>query len=272
MAEDNHTLSNLSRENRRFPPPQDIADHANVTGLAYAAADAAREAFWATQAERLHWTEPWTRVLDWSDKPFAKWFVGGKLNAAYNCVDRHVDAGNGDRVAIHFEGEPGDTRTLTYAQLKLEVCKAANALTELGITDGDRVAIYMPMIPETAVAMLACARIGAVHSVCFAAFSPEALRGRIEDAGAKLLITADGYHRRGSVVNLKANADEAASASPSIEKVLVVRRAGHDVAWDDDRDVWWHDLVDRQYAAHTPVGFDSEHPLYILYTSGTTGK
>jgi len=271
-ADNQETLSNLLRENRRFPPPQEVADHANVTALAYAAADSDREAFWATQAGRLHWEHPWTQVLDWSERPFAKWFAGGTLNAAYNCVDRHVEAGNGDRVAIHFEGEPGDSRSLTYSQLKDEVCRAANALTELGIGDGDRVAIYLPMIPEAAIAMLACARIGAVHSVCFAAFSPEALRGRIEDAGAKLLITADGYNRRGSVVNLKANADEAAAASPTIEKVLVVRRTGHDVGWDHDRDVWWHELVDGQYASHTAVGFDSEHPLYILYTSGTTGK
>jgi acetyl-CoA synthetase len=266
------TLSNLLKENRRFAPPQDVADHANVTAAAYAEAEADREGFWAAQARRLHWEHPWTQVLDWSERPFAKWFVGGRLNAAYNCVDRHVEAGHGDRVAIHFEGEPGDSLSMTYAQLKDEVCKAANALTELGVTAGDRVAIYMPMLPQTAVAMLACARIGAVHSVCFAAFSPEALRGRIEDAGAKLLITADGYHRRGSVVNLKANADEAAAASPTIEKVLVVKRTGHDVAWDHDRDVWWHELVDAQYTEHTAEGFDSEHPLYILYTSGTTGK
>jgi len=272
MTEDNQTLSNPLRENRRFLPPPELAEHANVTSSAYVAADADRESFWATQAGRLHWDEPWTRVLDWSEKPFAKWFVGGRLNACYNCVDRHVVAGHGDRVAIHFEGEPGDSRSLTYAELKTEVRKAANALTALGVTAGDRVAIYLPMIPETAVAMLACARIGAVHSVCFAAFSPEALRGRIEDAGAKLLITADGYHRRGSVVNLKANADEAAGASPTIAKVLVVRRTGHDVAWDAERDVWWHELVEGQYADHTAVGFDSEHPLYILYTSGTTGK
>jgi len=272
MTDNEVTLSNLLKENRRFAPPQDVADHANVTAEAYAEADADREAFWAAQAGRLHWEQPWTQVLDWSERPFAKWFVGGKLNAAYNCVDRHVDDGNGDRVAIHFEGEPGDSLSLTYAQLKDEVCKAANALTELGVAAGDRVAIYMPMIPETAVAMLACARIGAVHSVCFAAFSPEALRGRIEDAGAKLLITADGYHRRGSVVNLKANADEAAAASPTIEKVLVVRRTGHDAAWDDARDVWWHDAVGAASSEHTAEGFDSEHPLYILYTSGTTGK
>ena len=272
MADNQETLSNLLREHRRFAPPRELAEHANVSASAYDEADADREAFWAAQAERLHWEQPWTQVLDWSDKPFARWFVGGTLNAAYNCVDRHVDAGHGDRVAIHFEGEPGDSRSLTYAELKTEVCKAANALTELGIAAGDRVAIYMPMIPETAVAMLACARIGAVHSVCFAAFSPEALRGRIEDAGARLLITADGYHRRGSIVNLKANADEAASASPSIERVLVVRRTGHEVEWEPERDVWWHELVSGQDEEHVPEGFDSEHPLYILYTSGTTGK
>ena len=268
----NETLSNLLNEERRFEPPADLAAAANVTAEAYARAEADRIAFWETQANRLTWAQPWTEALDWSNRPFAKWFVGGKLNAAYNCVDRHVEAGHGEQVAIHFEGEPGDTRTITYAQLQREVSKAANALTELGVQTGDRVAIYMPMIPETVFAMLACARIGAPHSVCFAAFSAEALRARIEDASAKVLITVDGYNRRGSVASLKPNADEAAGGASTIEKVLVVRRTGHEVPWNADRDVWWHEIVDRQSDQHTPEAFDSEHPLFILYTSGTTGK
>jgi acetyl-CoA synthetase len=268
----NETLSNLLNEERRFEPPADLAAAANVTAEAYARAEADRLAFWETQANRLTWAQPWTEALDWSNRPFAKWFVGGKLNAAYNCVDRHVEAGHGEQVAIHFEGEPGDTRTITYAQLQREVSKAANALIELGVQTGDRVAIYMPMIPETVFAMLACARIGAPHSVCFAAFSAEALRARIEDASAKVLITVDGYNRRGSVASLKPNADEAAGGASTIEKVLVVRRTGHEVPWNADRDVWWHEIVDRQSDQHTPEAFDSEHPLFILYTSGTTGK
>jgi len=266
------TLENLSYESRSFPPSAEFAAQANVKADAYAEAAADRPAFWAKQAERLSWSTPWTQVLDWSNPPFAKWFVGGTLNVAYNCLDRHVEAGLGDRVAYYFEGEPGDTRTITYQQLKDSVCQAANALTDLGVKAGDRVAIYMPMIPEAAVAMLACARIGAVHSVVFAAFSPEALRARIEDAGAKLLITADGYHRRGGKVDLKANADEAAAASPTIENVLVVKRTGADSAWTGGRDVWWHEIVGRQSTEHAPEAFDSENPLFILYTSGTTGK
>ena len=268
----NETLSNLLNEERRFEPPAQLAAAANVTAEAYAQAEEDRLAYWEAQAKRLAWAEPWTEVLDWSNPPFAKWFVGGKLNVAYNCVDRHVEAGHGDQVAIHFEGEPGDTRTITYAELQREVSKAANALTELGINAGDRVAIYMPMIPETVFAMLACARIGAPHSVVFAAFSSEALRSRIDDAGAKVLITVDGYNRRGAVANLKPNADGAVDGAESIEKVLVVRRTGHEVPWNADRDVWWHELVDRQSDQHTPEAFDSEHPLFILYTSGTTGK
>jgi acetyl-CoA synthetase len=268
----NETLSNLLNEERRFEPPAQLAAAANVTAEAYAQAEEDRLAYWEAQAKRLAWAEPWTEVLDWSNPPFAKWFVGGKLNVAYNCVDRHVEAGHGDQVAIYFEGEPGDTRTITYADLQREVSKAANALTELGINAGDRVAIYMPMIPETVFAMLACARIGAPHSVVFAAFSSEALRSRIDDAGAKVLITVDGYNRRGAVANLKPNADGAVDGAESIEKVLVVRRTGHEVPWNADRDVWWHELVDRQSDQHTPEAFDSEHPLFILYTSGTTGK
>ena len=268
----NEALSNLLHEERRFAPPAELAAAANVTAEAYREADADRLAFWAAQAGRLDWAEPWNEILDWSGAPFAKWFVGGKLNVAYNCVDRHVAAGYGEQVAIHFEGEPGDSRSITYAELQREVSRAANGLIELGVTAGDRVAIYMPMIPETVFAMLACARLGAPHSVVFAAFSPDALRSRIDDAGAKVLITADGYNRRGGVADLKPNADAGVDGAASIEKVLVVKRTGHEVPWNAERDVWWHELVERQSDTHTPEAFDSEHPLFILYTSGTTGK
>ncbi|GAA1736324.1 acetate--CoA ligase [Luedemannella helvata] len=267
----NETLANLLQENRRFAPPAELAAQANVTAEAYEEADADRLAFWARQAERLHWHKPWDQVLDWSNPPFAKWFVGGQLNIAYNCLDRHVLAGNGDKVAIHWEGEPGDTRTITYADLHRDVCKAANALTELGVGAGDRVAIYMPMIPEAAVAMLACARVGATHSVVFGGFSADALSGRIQDADAKLVITADGGYRRGKPSALKPTVDEAVARCPSIEKVLVVRRTGEEVAWGD-KDVWWHDVVDAASAEHEAQAFDAEHPLFILYTSGTTAK
>lgn len=256
-----------------FPPSADFAANANATADLYQEAEADRLAFWAKQANRLSWDTPFTEVLDWSDAPFAKWFVGGKLNVAYNCVDRHVEAGNGDRVAIHWEGEPlGDARTLTYAQLKDEVCKAANTLTELGLVAGDRVAIYMPMVPEAIVAMLACARLGVMHSVVFAGFSASALRARVEDAEAKLVITTDGQYRRGSAVSLKDSVDEAVKDQPSVEHVLVVRRTGIDVSWTDGRDLWWDEVVDRASTEHTPEAFDSEHPLFLLYTSGTTGK
>ncbi|MGH2598359.1 MAG: acetate--CoA ligase, partial [Dehalococcoidia bacterium] len=218
------------------------------------------------------WQKEWDTVLDWSNPPFAKWFVGGKLNVAYNCVDRHVEAGHGDRVAIHWEGEPGDTRAITYADLKREVCKAANALTALGLRKGDRAAIYMPMIPETVVAMLACARLGITHSVVFAGFSVDALDTRIHDTDAKLVITTDGQYRRGKVAPLKPTVDAAVADSPSVQKVLVVRRTGNDVDWTDGRDVWWHDVVESASEDHTPEAHDAEHPLFILYTSGTTAK
>ncbi|MFC0116089.1 acetate--CoA ligase [Kibdelosporangium aridum] len=265
-------LDNLLTESRTFPPSDEFAAAANAGPDLYAAAEADREAFWAKQAERLHWDSKWDQVLDWSDAPFAKWFVGGKLNVAYNCVDRHVESGHGEQIAIHWEGEPGDTRTITYANLLAEVSKTANALTELGLQAGDRVAIYMPMIPEAIFSMLACARLGLTHSVVFGGFSAEALRSRIEDASAKLVITTDGQYRRGKPAALKPAVDEAVAQTPTIEHVLVVKRTDTEVAWTEGRDIWWSDLVDKQSDQHTPEAFDSEHPLYILYTSGTTGK
>ncbi|MFI7602789.1 acetate--CoA ligase [Actinoplanes sp. NPDC049681] len=265
------TLENLYSETRQFPPPAELAAAANVTAEAYERADADRLAYWEEQARRLTWAKPWDQVLDWSNPPFAKWFVGGELNIAYNCVDRHVEAGHGDKVAIHWEGEPGDTRAITYADLLRSVSQAANTLTELGVTAGDRVAIYLPMIPEAAVAMLACARIGALHSVVFGGFSVDALATRIQDADCKVVITADGGYRRGKPSALKPTVDEAVAQCPSIEHVLVVRRTGEDVAWSD-KDLWWHETVEQASDKHEPKAFDSEHPLFILYTSGTTGK
>ena len=270
MSDD--ALANLLQEDRTFPPSPEFAAQANAQASMYDEAAADRLGFWAEQARRLDWAEPWTEVLDWSKAPFARWFVDGKLNVSYNCVDRHVESGHGDQVALHFEGEPGDTRDITYAELQREVSKAAHALTELGITAGDRVAIYLPMIPEAVVAMLACARIGAPHSVVFAGFSAEALRSRIDDAQAKLVITADGQNRRGAPMALKPAVDEAVEHTPSVEHVLVVRRTGGEVVMQEGRDIWWHELVDRQPDVHEPQAFDSEHPLFILYTSGTTGK
>ena len=276
-TESTETLSNLSREERRFEPPTDLADNANLKEEAYARAKADPEAFWAEQAERLDWDRKWDRVLDWDDAPFAKWFVGGRLNAAYNCLDRHVDNGLGDRVAIHWVGEPeDDTRSITYAELKDEVCQAANALTDLGVEKGDRVAIYMPMIPETVIAMLACARIGAPHTVVFGGFSSDALATRVVDCGVKVVITSDGGYRRGSASALKPAVDEARGKVEQqgghIDKVLVVKRTGQDVEWEDGVDVWWHDTVGEASTAHECEFFDSEHPLYVMYTSGSTGK
>jgi acetyl-CoA synthetase len=264
-------LSALLHENRSFPPPADFAAQALAGADLYERATADPLGFWEDEARRLTWAEPWSAALEWN-LPFAKWFVGGRLNVAVNCVDRHVDAGLGERVAFHWEGEPGDTRTITYSELRGLVCQAANALTELGVGAGDTVAIYVPMIPEAVVAMLACARLGAPHTVVFGGFSAEALIGRINDCRAKLVITADGGYRRGAAAALKPAVDQAVAASPSVERVLVVRRTGQDVAWDGKKDVWWHDLVDRQPDRHQAETFDAEHPLYVMYTSGTTAK
>ncbi|MBP8533330.1 acetate--CoA ligase [Streptomyces sp. MK37H] len=270
----NESLANLLREERRFAPPAELTANANVTAEAYERAKVDRLGFWAEQARRLSWATAPTETLDWSNPPFAKWFADGKLNVAYNCVDRHVENGLGDRVALHFEGEPGDTRSLTYAELQREVSQAAHALTELGVRSGDRVAIYMPMIPETVVAMLACARIGAPHSVVFGGFSADALATRIQDADARVIITADGGYRRGKPSALKPAVDEALTrpGTENVRNVLVVRRTGQEVDWSEGRDVWWHEIVERQPEQHTPEAFDAEHPLFILYTSGTTGK
>ncbi|HEX6353369.1 acetate--CoA ligase [Actinophytocola sp.] len=266
------TLDNLLTESRTFPPSDDFVAQANAKADLYEAAETDREAFWAEQAGALSWETPWDQVLDWSNPPFAKWFVGGKLNVAYNCVDRHVEAGNGDRIAIHWEGEPGDGRTITYAELQREVSKTANALSSLGLQAGDRVAIYLPMLAEAIFSMLACARLGLTHSVVFGGFSAEALRSRIDDAQAKLVITSDGQYRRGKPAPLKAAVDEAVAKTPSVEHVLVVKRTDTEVEWTEGRDIWWQDLVEGQSDQHTPEAFDSEHPLFILYTSGTTGK
>jgi acetyl-CoA synthetase len=266
------TLANLLHETRRFNPPAGLAEDANVTFNAYGAAEMDRLGFWERQADRLHWHRRWDDVLDWTNPPFAKWFVGGQLNVAYNCVDRHVEAGRGDKVAIHWEGEPGDTRTITYADLHKMVCQAANALLALGVQPKDRVTIYMPMIPEAAVAMLACARIGATHSVVFGGFSVDALKGRIQDQDASIVITADGGYRRGNPSALKPTVDEAVSQCPTVRNVVVVRRTGQDVAWTEGRDLWWHDTVDQASPEHEAQPFDAEHPLFILYTSGTTAK
>ena len=265
-------IENLLAENRTFAPDPAFVSRANANVSLYAEAERDYVAFWERLAlERISWTRPFETTLEW-ELPFAKWFVGGQLNVAYNCLDRHVENGLGDKVAYHWIGEPGDARTLTYADLLREVSKAANALLELGVRTGDRVAIYMPMIPELPIAMLACARIGAPHTVVFGGFSAEALAGRINDCGAKVLITADGGYRRGKEVGLKHHADEAMASTPTIEHAIVVNRLGHGVHMVPYRDHWWHDIVARQSPDCPPVPVDSEHMLYLLYTSGTTAK
>jgi acetyl-CoA synthetase len=266
----NETLENLLTETRTFLPSDEFAADANAQPFIYAQANQDRIAFWEEAADLLQWDRRWDQALQWQ-APYAQWFVGGKLNASVNCLDRHVSEGRGDRVAFHFEGEPGDSRAITYAQLLKEVKQAANALTELGVKTGDRVAIYLPMIPEAAIAMLACARIGAPHSVVFGGFSSEALLSRIQDADASLVITADGGFRKGAAFALKPAVDEALKGQTNVKKVLVVKRTGQEVAWND-RDIWWHDAVGQASEEHIAESFDSEHPLFILYTSGTTAK
>jgi acetyl-CoA synthetase len=268
------TIENLLREERTFAaPPAFVAKATANDPQIYtrtATEDGFRD-FWTQEAERIEWIEPWTELLDWQ-LPYAKWFVGGKLNISVNCLDRHVANGLGDKVAYHWEGEPGDTRTLTYKDLLDETCRMANALRSLGVKKGDKVAIYMPMIPELPVAMLACARIGAPHSVVFGGFSADALAGRIDDAQCTTVITADGGYRKGATVPLKVNADDAMVRSPSVKNCVVVRRTGDDVAWQEGRDHWWHELTADQPTTATPEPMDSEDLLYLLYTSGTTAK
>ncbi len=270
---DGPALDALLHEARRFDPPAEFAARANAKPDIYAEAAKDPLAWWAEQAKWLQWDQPWTKVLEW-DPPFSEWFVGGRLNACVNCVDRHVAEGRGDKVAFHWVGEPeGETRTITYSDLKDMVCQAANGLSQLGVDAGDRVAIYMPMIPETVVAMLACARLGAPHSVVFGGFSAAALAGRIVDADARVVITADGGFRRGVATPLKAGVDEALTQCPNVRSVLVVRRTGQPVAWTGGRDIWWDELVDHAVdPSTTPVSFDAEQPLYIMYTSGTTAR
>ena len=266
------TIDTLLNEDRRFPPSDSFAARSIAQPEIYAEAKADRLNFWAKQARELHWHKPFTEVLDWSGAPVAKWFADGNINVAYNCLDRHVEAGLGDRVALHFEGEPGDSRSITYRELTDDVRKAANLLSDLGVGHGDRVAIYMPLIPEAVVAMLACARVGAIHSVVFGGFSADSLRARIDDAEAKLVITADGGYRKGAAFALKSAVDEAVEGCRSVEKVLVVKRTGMDVEWTDGRDLWWHDEMADMSDVHTAEGFPAENQLFILYTSGTTGK
>ena len=259
--------------NESYPPPADLAANANATADLYEAAAADREGFWAEQARSLiTWQTPFTETLDFSGAPVARWFADGTLNACYNAVDRHVENGKGDKVALYFEGEPGDSRSFTYAQLKDEVSKVANTLADLGVRTGDRVAIYLPMVGEAVIAMLACARLGAPHSVVFGGFSAEALHSRINDADARVVITADGGYRRGRELPLKAAVDEALAKGTPVEKVLVLKRTGQDVDWEDGRDVWWHEAVENASTEHEPAWVEAEHPLFILYTSGTTGK
>ena len=285
-----HTIAHLLTEDRTFPAPEHLARTANVGPADHARllaeADADHVAFWEWAAERLDWAEPWHTAHTWSPAvpdpqtpgeltvPAAQWFVGGRLNVAVNCVDRHVAAGRGDKPALHFEGEPGDRRTYTYADLQREVCRAANALTGLGIGKGDRVVVYLPVLAETVIITLAIARIGAIHSLVFGGFSAEAVRFRVQDTGAKLLVTSDGQFRRGAAVPTKATADAAVEGLDHVEHVLVVRRTGEQtpVPWTAGRDVWWHDVVDTADDEHEAEAFDAETPLFIIYTSGTTGR
>jgi acetyl-CoA synthetase len=270
----NNSIDSLLHETRRFAPTAAFAAQTEASSDLYATAKEDRVEFWADKArEYVHWHKPFTETLDWSNPPFARWFADGELNVSYNCLDRHVLAGNGDRTAIHWEGEPGDSRSITYADLTAEVKRAANAMAALGIGQGDVVAIYMPLVPEALVAMLATVRLGAAHSVVFGGFSAESLRSRIDDASAKLVITADGGWRKGKVFPLKAAVDAAlAQGQSTVTNVLVVKRGDNDVEWTEGRDLWWHDQVEAANPEHEAQGFPAENPLFVLYTSGTTGK
>lgn len=277
MSDNSQNIESSLREDRKFEPQAEFASKAAVSSFdqykqMYDKSIQDPEAFWAEQAEKeLHWFKKWDRVLEWN-APFAKWFDGGKINLSYNCADRHVEAGNGDKLALIWEGEPGDVRRITYKELLTETQKFANVLQSQGVQTGDRVAIYMPLVPEAVVAMLACARIGAPHTVVFGGFSSEALKDRINDCECKLVVTADGGYRRGSVIALKKNIDDALESCPTVKSCVVLKRTGTDVSMKDGRDYWYHDLMADANAVREPEQLDSEHPLYILYTSGTTGK
>ncbi len=273
---DPSTIESILNEKRMFPPPPEFAKNAHIRSFdeyekLYAEAEADPAAFWAKQAESLDWFRKWDSVLEWNE-PFAKWFVGGKINISHNCLDRHLTTNRRDKTAFIWEGEPGEKRTLTYSELHREVCRFANVLKKLDVAKGDRVAIYMPLVPELAVAMLACARIGATHTVIFGGFSADAIRDRVNDGQCKLIVTADGGYRRGTEIKLKDIVDDAAAQSPSVENIVVYRRTGSPVGMQADRDHWWHELVETVTADCPAEHLDSEHPLYILYTSGTTGK
>ncbi len=276
MARDNPSVfDDLLREEREFPPSPAFRERAVIRDRGiYDSSAKDAEAFWENEAKLLHWFQPWTKVLEWTP-PHARWFVGGTTNISYNCLDRHLQGPRRNKAALIWEGENGDIRTLTYLQLHREVCKFANCLKELGVTKGDRVAIYMPLLLETAVSMLACARIGAIHNVVFGGFSPDALADRINDSGCKVLITADGGWRRGTVVPLKHNADRALESCPTVEHVIIVKQLPgepHLIHITEGRDRWYHRMMDHQKADCPAVPLDSEDTLFILYTSGTTGK
>jgi len=273
---DSSAIESILNEHRVFAPPADFASAAEIGSFEeyeklYARADADPESFWAEQADALHWFKRWEKVLEWNE-PFAKWFVGGKLNVSYNCLDRHLSTWRKNKAAIIWEGEPGEIKTITYLQLHQEVSRFANVLKSLGVQQGDRVALYMPLIPALSVAMLACARIGATHTVIFGGFSADAIRDRVNDGQCKLIVTADGGYRRGSEIRLKDTVDEAAVNCPTVENIVVFQRTGSKVAMKPGRDHWWHELSKTVDADCPAEELDSEHPLYILYTSGTTGK
>ncbi|MGD9562896.1 MAG: acetate--CoA ligase [Pyrinomonadaceae bacterium] len=269
-------IESVLSESRVFPPPAEFAADAYIKSFEeyerlYAEAKADPQGFWARQAEDLHWFRKWDQVLEWNE-PFAKWFGGGKINVSYNCLDRHLETWRKNKAAFIWEGEPGEQRTLTYLQLHREVCRFGNVLKGLGVQTGDRVALYMPLVPELAIAMLACARIGATHTVIFGGFSADAIRDRVIDCGCKVIVTADGGYRRGREIKLKPIVDEAAAQTPTVENIIVYRRTGTQIGMEDGRDHWWHDLMQTASTECPAEELDSEHPLYILYTSGTTGK